>query len=162
MAVRLATKQDLDILLDIYAIARKFMVSYGNPTQWPEGYPGQKILEKDIEKKQLFVYEIDGQIEGCFVFFIGEDPSYAKIDGQWLNDKPYGVIHRIASRQRVAHVGQMILDHCFRQIDNLRIDTHKDNIPMQRMLKRNGFVHVGEIELISIHESRMAFQAVKG
>ena len=32
---------------------------------------------------------------------------------------------------------------------------------MQNMLKKNGLGYVGEIELLSIHESRMAFQAVK-
>ena len=71
------------------------------------------------------------------------------------------MIHRIASRQRIGHVGQSILDYCFTKINNIRIDTHKDNIPMQNMLKKNGFVYVGVIELISIQESRLAFQAVK-
>ncbi len=161
MAVRKATIQDMDVLMEIYDTARKFMVANGNPTQWPEGYPSKKILLKDMEAEHLYVYEKNGEIEGSFVFFIGEDPSYAKIDGNWLNDKPYGVIHRIASRQRIGHVGQSILDYCFTKINNIRIDTHKDNIPMQNMLKKNGFVYVGVIELISIQESRLAFQAVK-
>jgi len=161
MAVREATIQDIDVLMEIYETARRFMVENGNPTQWPQGYPSKKILLKDMAAKQLYVYEQNGEIEGAFVFFIGEDPSYAKIDGKWLNDEPYGVIHRIASRQRVPHVGQSILNYCFTKIKNLRIDTHEDNIPMQNMLKKNGFVYVGDIELLSIHESRMAFQAVK-
>lgn len=161
MAVREATIQDIDVLMEIYETARRFMAENGNPTQWPQGYPSKKILLKDMAAKQLYVYEQNGEIEGAFVFFIGKDPSYAKIDGKWLNDAPYGVIHRIASRQRVPHVGQSILNYCFTKIKNLRIDTHEDNIPMQNMLKKNGFVYVGEIELLSIHESRMAFQAVK-
>lgn len=161
MAVREATIQDIDVLMEIYETARRFMAENGNPTQWPQGYPSKKILLKDMAAKQLYVYEQNGEIEGAFVFFIGEDLSYAKIDGKWLNEEPYGVIHRIASRQRVPHVGQSILNYCFTKIKNLRIDTHEDNIPMQNMLKKNGFVYVGEIELLSIHESRMAFQAVK-
>lgn len=161
MAVREATIQDIDVLMEIYETARRFMIENGNPTQWPQGYPSKKILLKDMATKQLYVYEQSGEIEGDFVFFIGEDPSYAKIDGKWLNEEPYGVIHRIASRQRVPHVGQSILNYCFTKIKNLRIDTHEDNIPMQNMLKKNGFVYVGDIELLSIHESRMAFQAVK-
>lgn len=35
---------------------------------------------------------------GTFCFIVGEDPTYAVIDnGKWLNDAPYGVIHRMAS-----------------------------------------------------------------
>lgn len=161
MAVRHATLEDMDVLMEIYARARAFMRASGNPTQWKEGYPSKKILLKDMEKERLYVYEIDGQVEGSFVFFIGEDPNYKKIDGQWLNDEPYGVIHRIATRGRVPHVGQKIIDSSFEKIHNLRMDTHEDNQPMQNLLKRNGFVHTGTIVLLEVNEPRLAFQAVR-
>lgn len=161
MAIRKATVTDLDTLLEIYAIAREFMASYGNTHQWQEGYPSRKILMRDLEADRLFVDEIDGEIEGCFVFFIGEDPSYLQIDGAWLNQDPYGVVHRIASRRRIPHIGEKMMQYCIDQVDTMRIDTHKDNIPMQRMLKKFGFVHVGTIELVGNHEKRLAFQLTK-
>lgn len=159
MAIRLATSQDMDELLDIYAQARAFMASYGNDSQWTDGYPSIKILNRDMELDRLYVYEIDDKIEGCFVFFIGKDPNYEDCRAHWLNDHEYGVIHRIASRRRVKNVAQDILNYCFEQISDIRIDTHEKNIPMQRFLKRNGFQCVGTIELLEIHEDRMAFHA---
>ena len=46
MAVREATIKDIDVLMEIYETARRFMIENGNPTQWPQGYPSKKILLK--------------------------------------------------------------------------------------------------------------------
>ena len=32
-----------------------------------------------------------------FYYAIEEDPDYKEIEGQWLNDAPYGVVHRVVS-----------------------------------------------------------------
>ncbi len=36
-----------------------------------------------------------------FAFILGEDPTYQQIDGAWLNDQPYGTIHRIAGNGKI-------------------------------------------------------------
>ena len=47
-SVRLADRNDLPRILDIYEIARNFMAKNGNPTQWAGGYPAESLLEGDI------------------------------------------------------------------------------------------------------------------
>lgn len=155
--IRLAKLSDLDDLLIIYNRAREFMISTGNPKQWTNGYPSKELLMEDISKQQMYVVEIDGIIQACFVFFCGIDPCYDKIyDGQWLNNHPYGVIHRIASRGLIKHMADLVLEYCFSRTEDIRIDTHVDNKPMQNFLKKHSFIHVGTIYLKN-GQSRMAF-----
>lgn len=157
MLIREAAMSDMPVLLEIYERARNFMKSSGNPNQWTNGYPNEKVLKEDIDKHELFVAEEDGVVHGCFVFYIGIDPCYLNIyDGQWLNDEEYGVIHRIATRGLQKGVGQFILSSCLAKVKNLRMDTHEDNKVMQNLLIRNGFVHVGTIYLKN-GQSRLAF-----
>lgn len=158
MGIRLATMQDIPILVDLYHQARLFMRAHGNQEQWADGHPKEEDLTEDIAKKQLYVYEYQGQIEGAFVFFIGKDPTYQIIEnGHWLNDETYGVVHKVASRQRIHGVGHKILTYVFSQIKNVRMDTHADNYPMQKLLEKHGFVHVGTIYLAD-GQSRLAYQ----
>ena len=42
---------------------------------------------------------------------------------------------------------------------DLRIDTHRDNIPMQKLLEKNGFVQCGIIHL-SNGDERIAYEKV--
>ena len=47
MKVRLATIEDMPVLLEIYQRARVFMMQAGNPNQWPEGHPSKdELLEE--------------------------------------------------------------------------------------------------------------------
>lgn len=140
--IRRAEPADLDRILEIYEIARKFMVENGNPTQWKDGYPAREMLEADIRLERLFVVE-EEDICGVFMFTVGDDPTYAHIAGSWRSSEPYGVIHRIAG------VGGGIfaaaLEYCTEQIYHLRIDTHADNKPMQHAVEKAGFSRRGII-----------------
>ena len=97
-----------------------------------------------------------------FYFAAEEDPTYGVIkDGAWLSDAPYGVVHRIASGRAVKGAASFCLEWAFGQTGNIRIDTHENNIPMQNMLKKNGFRYCGRIYLEN-GEPRIAFQKVQG
>lgn len=155
--IRKATLEDMPVLLEIYERARKFMVSTGNTIQWTNGYPSREILTEDIEKKEMYVLVDEDGIQASFVFYCGIDPCYNKIyDGQWLNDEPYGVIHRIATRGLKKHMADIVLEYCESKIDNIRMDTHVDNKPMQNFMLKHGFKHVGTIYLKN-GQSRLAF-----
>ena len=155
--IRKATLEDMPVLLEIYDRARKFMASTGNVNQWTNGYPSQEILAEDIAKNEMYVLEDEDGIQACFVFYCGIDPCYNKIyDGQWLNDEPYGVIHRIATRGLKKHMADIILEYCSSKINNIRMDTHIDNKPMQNFMLKHGFKHVGTIYLKN-GQSRLAF-----
>lgn len=160
MEFRKAGTQDIDRILEIYSESREFMRSTGNLYQWGNGYPERELIEEDIQGGNFYIAEEEGEISAVFAMLDGPDETYLVIkDGQWLNSEPYGVIHRIA----VAKKGNGIVSECFKfafeRYGNIRIDTHKDNLPMQKALIKNGFSYCGIIFLKNGDE-RIAFQKI--
>lgn len=153
-----ATKEDLEPILRIYAHARRFMQEHGNPRQWRQDYPAKELVLTDIQNGNCYVYMENGTILGVFSFFLHADPSYACIyNGNWLNEEPYGVVHRLAVCTHGQGIAGFCLDYALSQCPNLRIDTHRDNLPMQRLLAKQGFVRCGIIFLAN-GEERLAYQ----
>ena len=99
MEIRLTELKDLPLVMEIYDYARAFMRANGNATQWIDGYPSESFIRQEIEDGHSFVCtDEQGEILGTFCFILGEDPTYLNIyEGAWLNDEPYGVIHRMAA-----------------------------------------------------------------
>ena len=161
MYIRKSVAADIERILEIYGAARRFMRESGNPEQWPDGYPGIKEVEYDIESGKGHVCCEGDEIIAVFHYAEGIDPAYVRIyDGEWKNDLPYAVIHRIAVARQGAGVAAYIFNYCFERCSNLKIDTHRDNIPMQRCLKKNGFEYCGRIYIEGYGE-RLAYQRVK-
>lgn len=117
----------------------------GNPDQWQDGYPARELVCRDIADGNCYVQECDGKICGVFTFIIGEDPTYGKIDGQWLNDEPYGTVHRIAGAGTQTGVLRNCLSFCSSRMQNVRIDTHENNAVMRHLLRKCGFTQCGVI-----------------
>jgi RimJ/RimL family protein N-acetyltransferase len=160
MIIREATAIDANEANAIYDEARKYMRKNGNLYQWTEIYPGTSDILGDIPKKESFVVEDGGEIVGVFHFHIGNDLTYGKIyDGEWKNSEPYAVIHRVAVKYYGKGIADFIYSECFKRFPNLKIDTHEDNIPMQKSLEKNGFEYCGIIHLESGAE-RLAFEKV--
>ena len=158
MKIRLATKKDLPEIITIFESARAFMRENGNQEQWNGIYPGEADILADIEEGTSYVCDDDGEVVATFFFKVGDDPTYKKIyTGKWQNDEPYAVIHRVAVKYHGKGIIDFCFADCFKKYQNLKIDTHKDNIPMQKVLLRNGFKYCGIIHLLSGDE-RMAYQ----
>jgi RimJ/RimL family protein N-acetyltransferase len=145
MMIRQAQLSDWDEIQAIYAIARHFMREAGNPTQWGDHYPPEELVREDILLGQCYVCQIDGRVQAVFSMIPGEDPTYQVIQGEWLNDSPYCAVHRVASRGEVRGMTAQLLAWCLERHGNIRIDTHDDNLPMQRALERSGFIRCGRI-----------------
>jgi hypothetical protein len=130
----------------IYAYARIQMKKNGNPNQWGDCRPSIETIKTDISRHNSFLITKDDEICGVFTFMIGRDSTYAVIEnGNWLNDEPYGVIHRIASNGRCSGIMDFALNYCESQIDNIRIDTHQDNKIMQHILEKHQYIKCGII-----------------
>lgn len=98
---------------------------------------------------------------GTFFFIHGNDvePTYRVImDGVWLDNSAYGVVHRLASDGSEKGVGAFCLNWAYEQCQHLRIDTHGDNIVMQNMAEKLGFVHCGTIYVEEDDYPRLAFE----
>lgn len=141
---------DWQELQRVFASARQYMATHGNPTQWADGYPSKEHLKEDCEAGGSYVCRNNmGRIVATFCFIIGDDPTYNVIrQGEWLNDKPYGVVHRMASDGSVGGVGVACMRWCLRRCPNMRVDTHADNGKMRQLLDTLGFTCCG---LITCH-----------
>ena len=162
MRITLASHTDLENILSIYEQARDFMIRSSNPDQWIDGYPTKELLERDIELEQLYIcLDNEDEIVAVFCFVIGEDPTYLKIyNGEWLNDEIYGAVHRMASTAKIKRISDFCFAYCLNQINNIRVDTHEANLPMQNVLKRCGYTKVGTI-ICSNGTPRIAYQITK-
>ncbi|MFY0482019.1 GNAT family N-acetyltransferase [Flavobacterium sp. PLA-1-15] len=161
MQIQEATKVNIDTILNIIDQARIIMRENGNTTQWTNGYPSRETILEDIANKHAFICSADNEVVGYFCLMLGDnpDPNYTIIEGNWLNDKPYGVIHRLASGRTHKGIAQKAFDFAFTKTNNIRVDTLHENIPMQNFLKKNGFVYCGVI-YVSDGTPRDAFQKV--
>ena len=156
--IRKAKLSDLNKIEEIFDYARSFMRKTGNMHQWDGGYPQREVLEDDIKKGRLYVFD-NGEIEGAFVFFVGNDPTYEYIEGQWLSSLPYGVFHRVANGGKLKGMVKQMMDFASPYTTHLRIDTHEDNSVMQHVLEKNGFKKCGTIYLEN-GDPRVAYEKI--
>ncbi len=159
MDIRHATAQDLPALGQLYTNAKAYMARMGNPGQWEEGYP-HCVLERDLQREQLYVCEEGSLICAAFVMAQGDEPTYQVIDGAWKNDLPYVTLHRVASTGEKRGMMDVIVRWAFAKSGNVRGDTHAQNLPMRRAFERNGFEHCGTV-WVEDGTSRMAYHKVK-
>ncbi len=163
MKIRNSTERDFSRIMEIYSFARRYMAEHGNPNQWgPTNWPPEELIHSDIQSGNSYVCVNDeGRIIGTFYFDQGEEiePTYRNItDGTWLNNSPYGVVHRIAGDGSEKGIGAFCINWAFEQCSHLRIDTHGDNKVMQNLVKKLGFIHRGTIYVEEDDHPRLAFE----
>lgn len=159
---RKAEEGDVTAATAILRAAARRMLAEGK-RQWTESYPGEANVRSDIECGNGFVLEYDGTVAGYgAVVFTGE-PAYDELEGEWLTDGPYVVVHRVAISQEMKGKG---LGRAFLEavegyarslgIRSFRIDTNYDNEAMLGLLAKLGFSYCGEVEYES--GKRKAFE----
>lgn len=163
MIVRPAIVPDMQAIMAVLEAAKGIMRASGNLHQWVNGYPSEAVIREDMDKEQGFVLEEGAKVVGYFTFMPSPEPTYSTIyGGAWLDDdKPYHVIHRIASLPEVHGVFAAIMDFAFAHDGNIRVDTHEDNHIMQHNLLKHGFSYCGIIYLAS-GDPRLAYQKITG
>jgi len=155
MMIRKATMRDWDALQSLFAEARRTIAALGID-QWQDGYPYSDVIASDIAKGSTYVMEIDGTVCATFVLVDDGEPTYDRIyDGHWLSgddSRRYVAIHRvvISLDMRGHGISTAIMDYAAAHARSLgraslRIDTHKGNIVMRRMLQRHGFSYCGMV-----------------
>ena len=162
MQIRHSDKNDLPAMLAIYERARVFMTEHGNPRQWgATHWPPEALLLSDIARKKSYVcLNEEGEVIGTFFFDSDFDiePTYRKIEGAWLEESDFGVVHRLASAGSEKGVGAFCLDWAYARCGHLRVDTHGDNTVMQSLLRKLGFRETGVIHVEEDDDPRIAFE----
>ena len=140
MQIRKATIDDLDVIMSIYKDAQDFMIESGNPNQWGHFYPSEDLVREDISKGISYVIWERDNPHGVFVLIDGLEPTYQYIEnGKWMNEDPYVTLHRIASDGKLQGIFKSAIDYSKSISDNIRIDTHSNNVIMQKQIEKNGF-----------------------
>lgn len=143
----------------LYRRARRFMAENGNAGQW-RGKDFAREVDEDLAGGTLYEGRNDaGELLGVFAFLPGPDPTYTIIDGNWIDDTPYFVLHRVASSFAEPGFLARAIEWAANICPHLRTDTHRDNIPMQRALAAAGFSPRGIIYL-SAGEPRVAYERI--
>lgn len=169
MLIRKTTKEDIGAVMPIFEEARGTIAALGID-QWQNGYPSEAVILADIEKDQSYICDFDGVVRGTFAMLTNGEPTYDKIyDGHWLTGDrsgDYVAIHRVAISvsSRGSGLSGKIIAYAEEFAKNLgrkslRIDTHRGNVVMRRMLEKNGFLHCGTIYLGSGDE-RVAYEKI--
>ena len=160
--IREAKPTDMAAIMQVIDAAKMIMRQSGNMHQWGDGYPSESVISADIEKNGGFVIEEANKLVAYFAFLPSPEPTYSKIyDGNWLDDeKPYHVVHRIASMPDAHGIFSNIMDFCFAHDNYIRIDTHRDNQIMQHNIEKHGFTYCGIIYLANSDE-RLAYQKIR-
>lgn len=159
--IREAQKKDIPVIMELIKQGKKKMLESGNKNQWTSEHPNEADIENDIKHKGSFLLLEENVPIATFAFLPSPEPTYSYIEGgEWLDDKPYYVIHRVASAEGVHGAMRDIISYCMTRTESIRIDTHADNKPMQAALRKLGFVYCGVIYLQN-GDSRVAFQLTR-
>lgn len=123
-------------------------------SQWQDGYPNPEVIKKDIEKGAGYVLVADDEVVAYCAVMINDEPAYADIEGQWLTNEDFVVIHRVAVAARF--LGKGIALRLFRfieefavahQIFSVKVDTNFDNGAMLHIFERLEYVYCGTVNL---------------
>lgn len=165
MEIRKSQYSDIDSIMVVVSEAQEYFKNNGID-QWQDGYPNHDSFINDIDNQCSYVLIDNDKIIGTMYFTFDEDPCYRVIDGNWKTDYQYGVIHRIAvlSSYKGQGLASHMLDYAVKEcmsnnIHSIRIDTHIDNLSMQKFLYKNGFELCGTITLES-GASRIALEKI--
>ena len=143
--IRIATMDDLARAHEVIGIGRATMRAAGNTVQWSPTGQAEAGITEDISLGRCYVMEDEEGIYGVFALVLGDDPTYAYIEGAWQDDSPYGTIHRIASDGTHRGVLAECVQWSMAQIPHLRIDTHESNLTMRGAIEKLGFDYCGTI-----------------
>lgn len=138
--------------------------------QWQKGYPSREVWEEDIKNQCTWLAVEENKILGIFAFQTTPDVSYGEIEGEWLTDREYASMHRVcvSDDSKGKGVAGKMFAYGFEMAKKLgffsmRIDTHPENIPMQKALGKAGFQACGTIYLKGGCEDgdpRVAFEKI--
>lgn len=123
-------------------------------TQWQNGYPNLGTVESDIAKGFGYVLTVDGEIAVYAALILNDEPAYSTIEGAWLSDGEFVVVHRVAVDEKFAGKGMVkkLFDHIedftkSHGIQSIKVDTNYDNLAMLKILESKGYSYCGEVLL---------------
>lgn len=166
MEFRKSTKLDINDIMKIIKQAQNYFKE-NKIDQWQNNYPNYDTIENDIDGEESYVLVKDGKIVATAALSFNGEGTYNNIyNGKWLSNNKYAVVHRVAVDEN--YKGQGLSSKIFeniekicinKNINSIKIDTHKNNLSMQKLLEKEGFIYCGIIYL-SDKSKRIAFEKI--
>ena len=120
--------------------------------QWQNGYPNPEVVRTDIAKDAGYVLTDGDTIIGYCAIFMNDEPAYANIDGKWLTDGDFVVVHRLAVSDK--YLGKGFAKKIFECIEafaqsnhiySIKADTNYDNLAMLKIFEKLAYTYCGEV-----------------
>lgn len=148
--IRHAKISEIPEIITICKACAAYMISNGI-YQWNEHYPSAAAFEKDIERDELFVLEVDKKIIGTIVVSTLIDEEYKPV--KWLTPNGHNVyIHRLSidPDQQGSGYAQKLMDFAENRAKehgfvSVRLDTFSQNKRNQRFYEKRGYQRLEDI-----------------
>ena len=165
LTFRKANLNDAEAIWDILQQAISKRKNEGS-NQWQDGYPNPSVVENDLKNNFGYVVENQKNEIISYIALIDEiEPAYTAIEGKWLTDQKYLVIHRMAVDQvkKVKGLAEWMMKQAERiakenQIFSIKVDTNFDNGAMLYLFEKLGYTYCGEVYFRG--SARKAFEKV--
>ena len=167
--VRVALESDIPAMMQVIDEAKTYFKE-NEIDQWQDGYPNQYSLLLDIENRFSYVMvdNLTQQVVATAAITQGPEEAYNDITGAWLTGDAttYLAVHRIAiasalkgnnlAKQLIDYAEQLCLQkNCL----SVRIDTHEDNLSMQKFVGKHGYTKCGDIYIPDVGD-RIAYEKI--
>ncbi|WP_299519697.1 GNAT family N-acetyltransferase [Winogradskyella sp.] len=148
--IRKGNTEDIESVMDLTKACAKAMIAKGI-YQWNEHYPNALAFENDVNRNELYVLDINGQVKGTIVMSTFMDEDYFPVE--WLTKSENNIyIHRLAIHPELQGQGyaQQLMDFAEQfAIDNnyssIRLDTFSQNKRNQKFYELRGYKRLGDI-----------------
>ena len=155
--IRLGKLEDIEQINLIAKACAMHMIN-NSIYQWNDHYPNPKIFKKDIERNELYVYELENTILGCIVITTIVDTEYIPV--KWLTPNNKNIyVHRLAIHPDYQGKGyaQELMDFAekFAKATNytsIRLDTFSKNKRNQLFYELRGYKKLEEIYFLNQSE----------
>lgn len=121
--------------------------------QWQDGYPNPAVLQQDIETGVGYVLtNNENTIIGYAAILFNDEPAYENLNGTWLTNDDFAVVHRLAIAEQYLGQGYAKKMLYFTEdlavennIFSIKVDTNFDNIVMMKVFEKLGYTYCGEV-----------------
>ena len=166
MKFRKSVETDINDIMNIIRQAQDYFKEQ-EINQWQDNYPNNCTISNDIANKNSYVLLKDNKIVATVAISFDGEKTYDSIyEGEWISNNEYAVIHRIAvdntykglglSSEIIKHAQELCLN---KGVHSIKVDTHEENISMQKLLEKNKFKYCGIIYLEDGNK-RIAFEKI--
>lgn len=142
-----ATPNDIEEICNIVHNAIEVMEQH-NIFQWDDLYPAKEDFKEDVDKGQLYIGLMNGQI--AVVYALNQEYEKEYVNGKWKYNEPFYIVHRLCVNPIFQNKGiaKAALLHIEKQLEEkgihvIRLDVFSNNPFALKLYHSLGYSEVG-------------------